>query len=196
MFILIKIIKINFKKMDTVKVKKSDLLAVLKENRKKHKEEYKESIRAYRLKAADLLSKELAKITAGKKFNTYFDLEKPTSHEKDYDLTIKMIEMSIDEVFELRTSEFNQLVLDEWSWRSSFDSARYSNSGYQGYCGTSGVSGTTGLSGTAGYSRTVKFSSPGIYFTELDEPRVDNGAVGKIEDNLPSLTVTFSDDEM
>lgn len=150
--------------MDTVKVKKSELLNILYENRKKHKTEYKEAIRSYRVKAADLLTRELQKITAGKKFETSFDLYKPTSHEKDYDLIIKMIEMSVDDIIELRNGEFNQLVNDEWNWRTSFDHSRTSNSGYYSYSngisGSSGRSGTSGMAGSSGNSYIKSTSLP------------------------------------
>jgi hypothetical protein len=149
--------------MKTVKVNKSELLVILRENRKKHTIEYKESIKAYRVKAADLLNKELQKVINGKKFDIRFDLVKPISHEKDYDLIIKMVEMSVETIMELEQGEFNTLVNDEWNWKSTFTSSIYSNSMYIGYSsisgtmcssGTSGCSGTTGTSGTSNISIT------------------------------------------
>ena len=147
--------------MKTVRVNKKELLEILCENRKKHKEQYKESIKAFRVKAADLLNKELQKIIAGKKFETYFDLQKPISHEKDYDLVIKMVEMSVDDILELEQSEFNQLVNDEWTWKSSFRLSVYSNYSYSGSSGISGTSGT----GSSG--------SDGDYFIPITFPDVD-----------------------
>lgn len=136
--------------MKTVRVNKNELLEILVENRKKHKIEYKESIKAYRVKAADLFTKELQKIVAGKKFSTYFDLTRPECHEKDYDLIIKMVEMSVDDVLELEQHEFNQLVNDEWNWKSSFKISVYSNAYYSGSSGISGTSGSCGSTGTSG----------------------------------------------
>lgn len=139
--------------MKTVRVNKTDLLEILCENRKKHKEQYKESIKSFRVKSADLLNKELQKIIAGKKFEVHFDLQKPTSHEKDYDLVIKMVEMSVDDIIELEQHEFNQLVNDEWTWKSSFKMTYYSNYSYTGVSGISGTSGTSGgCSSTTGSS--------------------------------------------
>jgi len=151
--------------MKTVRVNKTDLLEVLRENRKKHKEQYKESIKSFRVKAADLLNKELQKIIAGKKFETYFDLQKPISHEKDYDLVIKMIEMSVDDILELEQTEFNQLVNDEWTWKSSFKVSVYSNYSYNGWSGISGSSGTSG----GGYSSTTGTSGNFIPITFPDD---------------------------
>lgn len=141
--------------METVRVNKNELLTILQENRKKHKIEYKESIRAYRVKAVDLFNKELQKAIAGKKFETYFSLSKPESHEKDYDLAIKMVKMSVDEKVVLSSAAFNQLINDEWSWKSSFRISVTSNYEYRGYSGISGYSGYSGSAGT-----------PGVFITE------------------------------
>ena len=139
---------------------KNDLLEILCENRKKHKEQYKESIKAFRVKAADLLNKELQKIIAGKKFDVYFDLQKPVSHEKDYDLVIKMVEMSVDDILELQQDEFNQLVNDEWTWKSSFRLSVNSNYSYNGYTGISGSSGCSGTGGTHGSEGFIPITFP------------------------------------
>lgn len=101
--------------MKTVRVNKTNLLEILSENRKKHKEQYKETIKAFRVKAADLLNKELQKIVAGKKFETHFDLQKPVSHEKDYDLVIKMVEMSIDDILELEQTCVGVIIYQQHS---------------------------------------------------------------------------------
>lgn len=131
--------------MESVRVNKDELLSVLKENRRKHKAEYKEAIRAFRVKAVDTFNRELQKAIAGKKFENSVHLSKPESHEKDYDLAIKMVEMSVDKVLKLEQSEFNQLVNDEWSWKSSFRNAVSGSTGYSGYSGISGYNGTAGF---------------------------------------------------
>lgn len=162
--------------METIKVKKSELLEILTANRKKHKAQYKESIRAYRVKAVDLFNIELQKAIAGKQFDIYFDLQKPSCHEKDYNLSIQMLAMSVDETIELTISEFNQLVNDEWNWKSSFQSARTSNAWYNS--GTSGYSGSAGTTGISGYSGTTHLSCTN-----------DSGEFTDFE-------ITFSEDEL
>ena len=150
--------------MDIIKVKKEDLLKVLKENRKKHKTDYFEAVKAYRVKAADLFAKELEKIVAGEEFTPYINnLQKPIEHIKDYDLVIKMVEMGIDDVIKLQQAEFNQLVMDEWNWRTSFHSTVYSNTTYFGQGGMSGTSGTSGMSGTTGSSGTCGTSGVSLH---------------------------------
>lgn len=147
--------------MENIRVSKQELLNILKENRKKHKKEYSEAIKAYRVKSGDLLAKELQKIVSGEKFEIRFSLQQPQSHIKEYDLAIKMLEMSIDTNIEISQYEFNQLVNDEWDWKSVFKSSYYSNSAYVGstvISGASGTSGASGSSGSSGYSYDVKFS--------------------------------------
>jgi hypothetical protein len=103
--------------MENIKTNKAELLEIVKTNCAKHKEEYLDAIKAYRVKAADLLTKELQKIVTGEKFEIGFNLVKPVSHEKEYDLTIKMLEMSVEDVVEITQYEFNEMVNDEWGWK-------------------------------------------------------------------------------
>ena len=44
----------------------------------------------------------------------------PVSYEDSYTRAIRMLELSIDDVVELDEATFNQLVLDEWTWKNSF----------------------------------------------------------------------------
>lgn len=158
--------------MEKIKVNKQEILTIIKENRKRHKKEFTESIKAYRVKVADLMAKELQKVVSGEKFETYFNVSKPTSHEKDYDLIIKMLEMSVDDFIEIDPNEFNQFVNDDWNWKSSFRATHFSNSTYFGMTsisGTSGSAGTTGISGTSGYSYDINFSEDEIEGTDNEE---------------------------
>jgi len=163
--------------MERLKVKTSDLIKVLKANRKKHIIEYKEAVRQYRLRAVEALKRELDKAINGKSFTTNISMTRPTSHEKDYDLIIKMLEMSVEEITILDHHEFNQFVMDEWSWKPNFRASTtyYGMSGTSGFSGSSGTSGASGTSGTSGIS----------YKSE------------DIEDESEEfITVTFSGDEL
>ena len=44
----------------------------------------------------------------------------PVSYEDSYTRAIRMLELSIDDVVELDETTFNQLVLDEWTWKNQF----------------------------------------------------------------------------
>ena len=119
--------------MRKIKVDKEELLGIVKENRKKHKKEFFDSVKAYRVKAADLFNAELQKIVNGEDFKTCLNsLQKPEPHIKDYDIMIQMLKMSVDKIIELDQDEFNQLVNDDWMWKNNFRSSYMSNSRYLG----------------------------------------------------------------
>lgn len=83
--------------MDKVKVTRTELLEIIKQNREKHAKIVKEAKEAYRLAAIDAFEKELEVAKAGKPFRNYLDeLTPPSDHTKDYDRVIKMLEMSKD----------------------------------------------------------------------------------------------------
>jgi hypothetical protein len=44
----------------------------------------------------------------------------PVSYEDSYKRAIRMLELSVDDIIEVEEDVFNQLVLDEWSWKRSF----------------------------------------------------------------------------
>jgi hypothetical protein len=148
--------------MENIKVNKQELLGIIKENREKHKKEFVEAIQAYRVNAADTMKKELEKIISGEKFQTFFNLQKPESHEKEYDVAIKMLEMSVDDIVEISYNEFNELVNDEWDWKRNFRSSYMSNSYYVGTDDVSAFSGITGASGSVGSTMKIKFADDEI----------------------------------
>ncbi len=114
-----------------VKVKRDDLLKVLRENRDKHLKDYKEACEGYRelaLQKIDSIFAELkSKIGALKEGQTiavvglHFGLDVPVSHEKAYDQIIRMMEMSVDSEIVLTASQFACFVMDDWEWKSEFE---------------------------------------------------------------------------
>lgn len=109
--------------MKKVNINKSELLSIVETNRKKHINEYNENIEEYKSAASRLanehvslaLSGDLAKIAKIKAMPA-----PPVSHEKDYDKAIQMLELSVDFNIELDKEDFERLVLDEWTWKTSF----------------------------------------------------------------------------
>lgn len=114
--------------MDTIRMKRDDLLAILKENRDKHESEYLEALAGWGDKA-------LAALTAAKKAakeavreNTpgdirtdpLKDLPKPTNYIKSYDDAIARIEHDIRPEVELDDRQFSAWVQDDWQWRGAF----------------------------------------------------------------------------
>jgi hypothetical protein len=103
-----------------VRVGKSFLVEKLNENRKLHKEMYEDAVEGWHVKAIKRLQKELRKLKADNSKSVYLSLQRPTSHIKEYDRVLDMLEASLDEEFELSDKEFSQYVRDEWSWKTDF----------------------------------------------------------------------------
>ena len=127
--------------MDRIKAKKEEVLETLKENRIVHIAEYKEAIKGYRIKSAELLEKELSLIEWGGKFNMRFSINKPISYEADYDISIEMLEMDIEDIVTLTKTQFRNYIKDDWNWTDDF---KMGNRGFSGYTGATGYSGTKG----------------------------------------------------
>jgi len=115
--------------MNAVKLNRLELLEIVKQNRVKHVAEFTEAIEDYK----DLV---MQIATANVKLAKTSNLEEfkkmkaqppaPVSYEDSYKRAIRMLELSVDEVIEVEEDVFNQLVLDEWSWKRSFTAATMS----------------------------------------------------------------------
>lgn len=109
--------------MRSVKLNKAELLSIVNKNAITHAEEYEEAFNDYKVAvlkiAKDNLkianSGDLAKLATLKSFPN-----KPVSYSDSYKRAIRMLELSVDDVIELEEDIFNQLVLDEWSWKHQF----------------------------------------------------------------------------
>jgi len=113
--------------MNSIKVDKTELLTVLRENREKHKTIFAEAQEGYRTAAIKELDAMLADAEAGKQIRRSLTLIEPQDQTRDYDRAIRMLEMSQDDVIELEEHDFAQYVLDDWSWKRQF---LFSNAAY------------------------------------------------------------------
>lgn len=111
----------------TVKIKKQELLDVVKANRDEHKEIVSEALQKYRELAVAELDKMLADAKAGKRIRRTVSLIEPMDQTPEYNKAIRQIEMSAEDVIELADHEFNCYVLNQWNWQKQF---LHSNRGY------------------------------------------------------------------
>ena len=109
--------------MRSVKVEKLELLGIVRDNKKKHVKEFDEAVKDYK-KAALKVAKEHVDLAKTGDLDQIAKIrampQRPTSYEKDYDRAIRMLELSVEDTIELEEDIFNQLVLDEWTWKNAF----------------------------------------------------------------------------
>lgn len=109
--------------MNAIKMNRLALLEIVKANKEKHVAEFVEAIADYKVAVLQLAQANLKLVKTG----DLVHIEKvktqprgPVSYEKDYGRAIRMLELSVEEIIEVEEDVFNQLVLDEWSWKHSF----------------------------------------------------------------------------
>lgn len=112
--------------MRNVKIEKSRLLETIKDNLEKHIELYNESVEDYKALVLKIYTNNL-KIAKTGNLDKFSEMKNrpvaPESHEAEYKRAIKMLEFEVDEIVEIDETTFNQLVLDEWSWKENFVSS-------------------------------------------------------------------------
>ena len=115
--------------MNGVTVKKEELLAKLKENRKAHRSIFLEAQEGYKKAVIETLEERLASARDGSKVQVHIRLDAPEDHTDEYDRSIAMLEMSVDDEIEVTANEFACFVMDDWGWKHDF---LLSNSAYSG----------------------------------------------------------------
>lgn len=108
--------------MKTVTVNKIELLRALQDNRKHHQSALTEAL--YR-RRVDVRAKLIELIGALDEHQDYqidevIRIPLPESHMREYDRAIRMVEMSTENEITLDQREFDQYVMDEWSWKQEF----------------------------------------------------------------------------
>lgn len=109
--------------MNSVKIERVKLLDIVRENKEKHISQFDESVKDFIAAAKVIVAVNTLLVKSGDlneivKFSTL--PPKPVSYENSYTRAIRMLELSCEDVIEIEEDVFNQLVLDEWSWKSNF----------------------------------------------------------------------------
>ena len=109
-----------------INVKKADLIAKIKENKKNHIVEYEKAVIAYKEEALKQLADLTNEITEGK-LGIQLDLVTPVNNSENYDKIVEMFEWEVNDVVELEQKEFIEYVQDETEFAVS---AKFSNTFY------------------------------------------------------------------
>lgn len=109
--------------MNAIKMKRTELLEIVRANMITHVAQYEESVADYLALVLSIASSNLklaktANLTEFKKIKHM--PAAPGSFEDSYKRAIRMLELSVEDIIEIEEDVFNQLVLDEWSWKRSF----------------------------------------------------------------------------
>ena len=110
-----------------IKVKKSELLAKIEENKALHIQDYEAAVIAYKDKAISQLNNLLKNAKNGS-LKIELQLVHPINKAGEYDKIITMFNMDVEETIELDQDEFNAYVFDELDFSSH---AKLSNSAYR-----------------------------------------------------------------
>ena len=115
--------------MNAIKMNRTELLDIVRANKLTHIAQYEESVIDYKnlvLQIA-LANVKLAKTGDTEKFKKMKATPSaPTSYEDSYKRAIRMLELSVEDIIEVEEDVFNQLVLDEWTWKRGFTAATMS----------------------------------------------------------------------
>jgi hypothetical protein len=110
--------------MQTIKVDKATLIAILETNRTEHRGLFLEAQKRYREAIIVVLDQQLAVARNGEHVNVrrIVQITCPTDHTDDYDLVIGMLKLDINHTVDLSAQEYAQYVDDDWGWMGTFAS--------------------------------------------------------------------------
>ena len=114
--------------MQTVKIKRSELLAKVKANREIHEKDYTDAVKVYREASIIKMRHMLDAAEKGRPIQKSTELIEPVTKLTEYDRAIMMLEMSVDDDINLTSREFDCYVMDNWDWKQM---AFLANSAYK-----------------------------------------------------------------
>ena len=110
----------------TIRVKKAELIAKIRENQANHVKAYEEAVVAYKTEALHQLQLLTEKANNGD-LSLRLNLVTPVNNNDNYNKIVEMFEWEVDEIVELEQNEFNEYVQDETDFAIH---AKMSNSAY------------------------------------------------------------------
>ena len=110
----------------TIKVDKEDLIDKIKENKKRHEEEYEKAVVAYKKEALKQLAAEMERVEGGA-LDAKLNLITPVNNSENYDKIIEMFKWEVEDEVELSQLEFNEYVQDETEFARE---AKFNNTFY------------------------------------------------------------------
>lgn len=115
--------------MNAIKMKRLELLDIVRANKEKHIAEYVEAVNDYKALVIQIAAFNLKLAKTGELDQikkTKGMPQVPQSFEDSYKRAIRMLELSVEDIIEVEEDVFNQLVLDEWQWKRGFTASTMS----------------------------------------------------------------------
>lgn len=100
--------------------KVADLIKILKQNLKDHKKIVKEAKAGYKKALIKELQEKLALAKKGELTDLRIHATRIGDNSRDYERTIQMLEMTVDEELDLTGDQFECYVMDRWHWQEQF----------------------------------------------------------------------------
>ena len=110
----------SYRHLDEVRMRRDDVLDIIKENRDAHREVFEAALEGYKVKAIEILGEHIEKIRANAPERLVFSLPFPEDHSDDYERTILMLEHSLDREILLDADEFARYIMDDWGWKQNW----------------------------------------------------------------------------
>ncbi len=95
---------------------KSIVIAKIKANRTLHERSYKEALADFKIRAENMLGKQLAKVTYGNTDSVAVYVTSPINKLAEYDQAIAMLEQCQEASISLDTSSYKCFMLNQWDW--------------------------------------------------------------------------------
>ncbi len=113
-------------------VEKEALLAILRENRARHRVVFEAAVEGWRKEAIAYLNGMARTLKAGKRTRVYLSMPMPEDHTADYDRAIRALELHTERTVKLGERDTAQLIQDDWGWKNEWAkmSNRYANDVY------------------------------------------------------------------
>lgn len=110
--------------MRELKLKKEELLEILRKNQENHKKDFERAWNAYveheRLRLEQLYSRAKTGQTVHRSIVDLANEPIPKNYSREYDRVIRAVELHDDTHFMLNEQEFAMYVQDDWRWKREF----------------------------------------------------------------------------
>ncbi len=93
------------------------VLAIVKDNRARHRDIFEEAMEGYRRRAIEILEEHIQRIKDKDMEQVNVALPMPEDHTDDYDRVISMLEDNLAGTVVLDERDYKTFILDDWGWK-------------------------------------------------------------------------------